>query len=100
MTSSQYVTALNNPNIKFVIEDLGEEVEEVDEELENEDEEAEYYEYGDESEKEVGEENTSFNVEVELGNGKKQMIKLSEEEYNKIFDDGDQGLLITKIKEA
>jgi hypothetical protein len=94
MSSSQYATALNNPNIKFVIEDLGEEVEEADEE-----DEEEYYEEYDE-EGEEGEQETSFNVEVELGNGTKQMIKLTEEEYTKIFDEGEQQLLIQKIKEA
>jgi hypothetical protein len=39
-------------------------------------------------------------VEVELGNGKKQLIKLTEEEYNKIFEEGDHALLVVKIKEA
>jgi len=62
VTSSQYAAILN-PNIKFVIEDLGEEVEEVEEVKEQ----SEYYEYGEEDEQG----NTSFNVEVELANGKK-----------------------------
>ena len=92
MTSTQYAAILN-PNIKFVIEDLGEEVEEVDEAKE----ESEYYEYGDEEAAEEG--NTSFNVEVELASGKKQLIKLTEDEYNRIFEGGDQALLIAKIKE-
>lgn len=94
VTSSQYAAVLNNPKIKFVIEDLGEEVEEVEESLE----EDEYFdEYGEEESKE--DPHTSFNVEVELGDGEKRLIKLTEEEYSKIFNEGDQGLLISKIKE-
>jgi hypothetical protein len=91
VSSSKYAEALNNPNIKFVIEDLGEEVEEAEEE----DEEEYYDEYGEQL---SGEHETSFNVEVELEDGEKRLIKLTEDEYNKIFEEGDQGLLIAKIK--
>lgn len=58
---------------------MGEEVEEVDEEQEDDD----YYEYGEEHVGAEGEEqDVSYNVEVELGSGRKQTIKLSEQEYN------------------
>lgn len=46
------------------------------------------------------EEDGSFNVEIELGNGEKKRIKLTEEEYNKIFEENDRELLLKKIKEA
>ena len=46
LSSGTYATALNNTNIKFVIEDMGEEVEEADEEFEDDS----YEEYDDEQE--------------------------------------------------
>jgi len=38
-------------------------------------------------------------VEVELKGGVKQKIKLTEEEYDRIFEQGDKALLIQKVKE-
>ncbi len=65
--SSAYAAAMLNPNIKFVIEDLGEEIAEAS----NEEEEYASEEYASEYDDEVGARDDSFHVEVELAAGVK-----------------------------
>ena len=66
---------------KFEIEDLGEQ------------DQDEYSYYSE------GEGDEGFQVEVDMGNGRVQKIDLTEEEYTKIFDEGQQDLLVKIIKE-
>jgi hypothetical protein len=65
-----------------VIEDLGSDLEEVDEEAEGEDEEY-YSEYDDEVD------DGFRTVEVELAGGVKQELRLTAQDYNKIFEEGE-----------
>mmetsp|Transcript_22940 Transcript_22940/g.17386 ORF Transcript_22940/g.17386 Transcript_22940/m.17386 type:complete len:112 (+) Transcript_22940:219-554(+) len=78
---------------------MGEVIEDVIKEEECEDEEYYYDEYASEYGDEVGALRESFCVEVDLGGGLTETIKLTEQEYIKIFEGGEQGLLIEKVKE-
>eukprot|EP00350_Pseudokeronopsis_sp_OXSARD2_P009721 CAMPEP_0170542610 /NCGR_PEP_ID=MMETSP0211-20121228/1980_1 /TAXON_ID=311385 /ORGANISM="Pseudokeronopsis sp., Strain OXSARD2" /LENGTH=84 /DNA_ID=CAMNT_0010845725 /DNA_START=1602 /DNA_END=1856 /DNA_ORIENTATION=- len=78
-----------NPNIEFVIEDMGEEIKRSLKKK-GKAKNAEYYdeEYASEYGDEVAAMDESFRVEVDLGKGVVESIKLTEDEYKKIFDEG------------